>query len=112
MNWLRRERDRRIEDNLTKDVKSRFRPKKEIGDNIAKDIGNLFRLKRKTKQYNQRYKLRNNLKKYDTWKIKLEIAINFLSFKETDEKLLIHSKSDTHKSWLMIKQIKLLMNLF
>ena len=61
MNWLRRERDRRIEDNLTKDVKSRFGPKKEIGDNIAKDIGNLFRLKRKTKQYNQRYKLRNNL---------------------------------------------------
>ena len=61
MNWLRRERDRRIEDNLTKDVKSRFGPKKEIGGNIAKDIGNLFRLKRKTKQYNQRYKLRNNL---------------------------------------------------
>ena len=61
MNWLRHERDRRIEDNLTKDVKSRFGPKKEIGDNIAKDIGNLFRLKRKTKQYNQRYKLRNNL---------------------------------------------------
>ena len=34
MNRLRMEKDRRIEDNTTKDVKNNFRPKKDIGENI------------------------------------------------------------------------------
>ena len=34
----------------------------------------------------------NNLKKYDTWKIPLTIAINFISSKDTDEECEIHSK--------------------
>ena len=34
MNRLRMEKDRRIEDNTTKDVKTHFRTKKDIGDNI------------------------------------------------------------------------------
>ena len=34
MNRLRMEKDRRIEDNTTKDVKNHFRPKKDIGENI------------------------------------------------------------------------------
>ena len=36
----------------------------------------------------------NNLKKNSTWKIQLMIAVNFLSSKDTDEELVIHSKSD------------------
>lgn len=39
------EKDRRIEDNTTQDVKNHFRPKKDIGDNIW----NLFRRKTKMK---------------------------------------------------------------
>ena len=36
----------------------------------------------------------NNLKKSDTWKIQLTIAIKFISSKENDEECVIHSKSD------------------
>ena len=36
----------------------------------------------------------NNLKKNSTWKIQLMIAVNFLSSKDTDEELVIHSKID------------------
>ena len=42
-----------------------------------------------------------NLKKSDTWKIQLTIAINFNSSKDTDEERAMHSKSDkiiTYKS--------------
>ena len=33
----------------------------------------------------------NNLKKSDTWKIKLTIVNNFISSKDNDEKRVIHS---------------------
>ena len=36
----------------------------------------------------------NDIKKSDTWKIQLTIAINFISSKGNDEKRLMHSKSD------------------
>ena len=36
-----------------------------------------------------------NLKKSDAWKIKLMMAINFMSSIDIDEELLTHSKSDT-----------------
>ena len=35
-----------------------------------------------------------NLQKSDTWKIQLTIAINFISSKDYDEKLVMHSKSN------------------
>ena len=40
----------------------------------------------------------NFLKKSDAWKIQLSIAINFISSKDTDEELLIYSKSDNRES--------------
>ena len=36
----------------------------------------------------------NNLKKYDSWKIQLTIAINFMSSKDNDEERVMYSKSD------------------
>ena len=36
----------------------------------------------------------NDLKKPDTWKIQLTIAINFISSKGNDEGRVMHSKSD------------------
>ena len=36
----------------------------------------------------------NNLKKFDTWKIQLAIANNFISSIDNDEKRVMHSKSD------------------
>ena len=36
----------------------------------------------------------NNLKKFDTCKSQLTIAINFISSKDTDEERVMHSKSD------------------
>ena len=36
----------------------------------------------------------NNLKKFDTGKSQLTIAINFISSKDTDEERVMHSKSD------------------
>ena len=38
--------------------------------------------------------------KYDTLKIQLTIAINFISSEDTDEEPVIHSKSDS--IWIMI----------
>ena len=35
-----------------------------------------------------------NLQKYDTWKIQLTIAINFIFFKGVDEERVMHLKSD------------------
>ena len=35
----------------------------------------------------------NNLKKFDTWKTQLTIAINFMSSIDSDEEGVIHSKS-------------------
>ena len=36
----------------------------------------------------------NDLKKSDTWKIQLTIAINFISPKDTDEEHIMNSKND------------------
>ena len=36
----------------------------------------------------------NDLKKSDTWKIQLTIAINFMSSKDNDEECVMHLKSD------------------
>ena len=36
----------------------------------------------------------NNLKKSDTWRIQLTIAINFITSKDPDEERVMHSKSD------------------
>ena len=36
----------------------------------------------------------NNMKKSDTWRIQLTIAINFIFSKDTDEEHVMHSKSD------------------
>ena len=36
----------------------------------------------------------NNLKKSDTWKIQITIAINFISSIDIDEKRVMYSKSD------------------
>ena len=36
----------------------------------------------------------NNLKKFDTCKSQLTIAINFISSRDTDEERVMHSKSD------------------
>ena len=38
--------------------------------------------------------IRNNLKKWGTWKIQLTIAINFISSIDNDEERVMHSKSD------------------
>lgn len=35
-----------------------------------------------------------NLKKPVTWKTQLKISLNFISSKDTDEKRVLHSKSD------------------
>ena len=48
----------------------------------------------------------NDLKKSDTWKIQLAIAINFISAKDTDKECVMHSKSDNMEI-RMIKQKKL-----
>ena len=37
----------------------------------------------------------NNLKKSNTWKTQLTIAINFISSRDNDEEHVIHSKSDS-----------------
>ena len=36
----------------------------------------------------------NNLKKSDTWKIQITIAVNFISSIDIDEKRVMYSKSD------------------
>ena len=36
----------------------------------------------------------NNLKKPDTWKMQLKMAINFMSSNDTDKESLMHSKID------------------
>ena len=38
--------------------------------------------------------IRSNLKRSDTWKIQLAIAINFVSSKGTDKECEMHSRSD------------------
>ena len=44
------EKDRKIEDNITKDVRNLFKIVKEIDDSTVNDITNLFRLKKEKKK--------------------------------------------------------------
>ena len=41
----------------------------------------------------------NNLKESDTRKVRLTIAINSISSKDTDEECVTHSKSDKKHQW-------------
>ena len=43
MKILRLEKDKKKEESIIKDVRNRFRMRKEINDNIANDIRNRFR---------------------------------------------------------------------
>ena len=52
--------------------------------------------------------IRNNLQKYDTWKVWKTEVINLVSSKDTDEKQLMHLNNILS---LMIKQMKLLKNI-
>ena len=55
----------------------------------------------------------NNLKKYDTWKIQLTIAINFISSKDdNNEERLIHSKSDNIEIMINDKADEVMERLF
>ena len=46
MKILRLQKDKKIEDNIIKDVRKFFRSKTEIDDTTMKDVRNLFRLKK------------------------------------------------------------------
>ena len=43
---------------------------------------------------NETWNIINHLKKFDTWRIHLTITTNFVTFKDTDEERVMHSKSD------------------
>ena len=49
MKCSRVEKDKKIEDNIIKDVKNLFRLKNEIGDTTIKDVRNLFQLKKRNR---------------------------------------------------------------
>ena len=49
----------------------------------------------------------NNLKKLDTWKIQLTIAIDFISSRDKDEERVMHSKSDNEEIKINDKADKL-----
>ena len=49
----------------------------------------------------------NNLKKLDTWKIQLTIAIDFISSKDKDEERVMYSKSDNEEIKINDKADKL-----
>ena len=165
------EKDTEIEDNIIKNVRNLFIPKKKkIEDNIIKDVRNIFRLKKENKVIKNRtirdirnlfdfekeenyYKLEpvgnfysnnyieykrnghrnktlsikeylneirpylkdviNNLKKI--WYIEnsmLTLAINFMSFKDTDKERLKHSKSDNIKIMINDKADEVIEELF
>ena len=54
----------------------------------------------------------NNLKKSDTCKISLTIAINFMSSKGTDEEGLMHSESDSIEIVINDKADKVIEEIF
>ena len=54
----------------------------------------------------------NCLKKPDTWKIKLTIAINCISFKDTDEEAVIYSQSDNKEIMIYDKTDEVTQELF
>ena len=54
----------------------------------------------------------HDLKKSDTWKSQLTIAINFISSKYNDEERVIHSKTDNIKFMIYDKSDKVIEELF
>ena len=54
----------------------------------------------------------NNLTKFNTGKIQLIIAVNFISSKDTYEKVLTHSKSDYIEIMIYDKADELIKKLF
>ena len=54
----------------------------------------------------------NNLQKSDTWDIQLTIAINFVSYKDTEEEREMHSRSDNMKKMIYDKGDKVIEELF
>ena len=54
----------------------------------------------------------HNLKKTDTWKIQLTIAINFVSSKDNNEECVMHSKSDDIEIMIKDKADKIIEELF
>ena len=54
----------------------------------------------------------NDLKKPDTWKIQLTIAINFISSKDSDEEYVMYSKSDYIKNMINDKADEVIEELF
>ena len=54
----------------------------------------------------------HDLKKSDTWKSQLTIAINFISSKYNDEERVIHSKTDNIKFMIYDKADKVIGELF
>ena len=54
----------------------------------------------------------HDLKKSDTWKSQLTIAINFISSKYNDEERVIHSKTDNIKFMIYDKADKVIEELF
>ena len=53
----------------------------------------------------------NNLKKSNTWRIQLTIAINFIYSKDTDEERVMHSKSDSIEIMIYSKADKVIQEL-
>ena len=54
----------------------------------------------------------NNLKKSDSWKIKLTVAINFIYSKDTDEEHIMYSKSDKIEIMIYFKADEVVKELF
>ena len=54
----------------------------------------------------------NDLKKFDTRKIQLTIAIYFISFKDNDEKRIINSKSNNIETMINDKADEVIEELF
>ena len=54
----------------------------------------------------------NNLKKSDTWKIQLTIAINFISAINNDEKCVMHSTSNNIEIMMSYKEDEVIKELF
>ena len=52
------------------------------------------------------------MKKSDTWRIQLTIAINFIFSKDTDEEHVMHSKSDNIEIVIYNKGDKVIQELF
>ena len=54
----------------------------------------------------------NDLKKSDTWKIQLTIAINFISSKGKDDEDVMHSKSDSIEIFVNVEPEEVIEELF